>query len=137
MSRRAVDVAQRWIEAYNTRAFDRLLELTAPDIEFRSHFAGIESGGVFRGYPGVAEYFKAIDDAYERFHVVPDEFVDGGAAVVVVAHADWRGRGSGAEARTPIFPVIWLRSSRVLRVETFVDRATALDAAGIEAGDQT
>ena len=131
MSRENVEVVRRWIETYNRRDIDGLIALSAPEIEFRSIFAGIESGGVFRGYPGVLDYFKALDDAYERFTVVPHDLVDAGAGVLCVGDADWCGRESGAAGRTPIFPAFWLRAGRVFRVETFTARATAADALGL------
>jgi hypothetical protein len=56
-------------------------------IEFRSIFAAIEGGGVFRAQPGVFAYFKTLDDAYERFEVVPQDIIDAGAAVLTVAQA--------------------------------------------------
>ncbi len=120
-----------WLEAYNRRDIEGLLDLSDPDIEFRSIFAGIESGGAFRGETGVYEYFKAIEDAYKSFQVLQDEFRDAGAAVVFSAQAVWTGRGSGASDSTRIAVVVWLRKATVMRVETFTDRAEALEAAGL------
>jgi ketosteroid isomerase-like protein len=131
VSQENVEVVRGWIEAYNRRDIEGLLDLSDPDIEFRSIFAGIESGGAFRGRTGVYEYFKAIDDAYESFQVPPEEFLDAGAAVVLKAHAVWTGRGSGASDRTQIFVAVWLRTAKVMRVETFTDRREALEAAGL------
>jgi ketosteroid isomerase-like protein len=131
MSRENVEVARRWITVYNRRDIESLLELSDVGIEFRSIFAAIETGGVFRGYPGVFEYFKTLDDAYERFEVVPHDLLDAGAAALMVADADWRGKESGAEGTTSIFVAFWLRAGKVLRVETFTDRAEALEAVGL------
>ena len=131
MSQENVEVVRGWIGAYNRRDIEGLLELSDPDIEFRSIFAGIESGGAFRGTSGVYEYFKAIEDAYESFQVLPDEFRDAGAGVMLLAQAVWTGRGSGASDTTPIAVATWLRKAKVMRVETFTDRAEALEAAGL------
>ena len=46
MSEQTVDDVRRYLEAYNSRDFDVLVEATDPDFEFRSRFVGIES--VFR-----------------------------------------------------------------------------------------
>ena len=98
----------------------------------KSVFAAIESGGIFRGYAGFPfEYFKTLDDAYEQFELAPQDFIDVGAAVLMVAHIDWRGRASGAEGRGPLFAVFWLRAGRVFREESFTDRAEALEAVGL------
>ena len=80
----------RWNAAYNRRDMKTLFALTASDFEFRSIFLTMES--VFRGHEGLDAYFEAIEDAYERFVVLADEFIDAGAAVLVVAHVDWRAR---------------------------------------------
>ena len=130
MSRENVDVVRRWTEAYNARDMEGLAALTDPDFEFRSIFVSVES--VFRapdGFPSA--YFKTLDDAYESFVVTPSEFIDAGAAVLLLATADWRGRGSGAEGKTPIATASWLRSGKLLRSETFTDRAQALEAVGL------
>ena len=131
MSQENVQVVRRWVEAYNQRDIEGLLELIAPDIEFRSVFAAIESGGIFRGRAGVFEYFEVIDEAYEAFILDPHEFLDAGAAVLLVADAAWRGQGSGAEGKTPIYAAFWLRGGKIFREETFNLRPEALEAVGL------
>jgi ketosteroid isomerase-like protein len=131
MSQENVEIVRRWVDFYNQRDTDGLIQLTTPDYEMKSVFAGVESGGIFRGYAGFPAYFKTLDDAYEQFKVVPQDFIDVGAAVLTVAHIDWRGRGSGAEGRGPLFALFWLRAGRVFREESFTDRAEALEAAGL------
>jgi ketosteroid isomerase-like protein len=134
MSQENVEVVRRWTDAYNRRDFGELIELTDPSFEFRSRFVAMES--VFRGHEGFPHaYFKTLDDAYEQFVVVPSEFIDAGAAVLIVGHAEWRGKASGARGETPIFPAFWMRARRVVRGETFMDRTEALDAVGLSEQD--
>src|SRR5687767_13960965 len=118
MSDRGVEAVRQWIDAYNRRDIESLLALSDPDIEFRSIFAAIESGGALRWQTGVNQYFRTLDDAYERFIVEADDYLDAGAAVVVVGRAVWRVKGSGASGETAIFVVSWLRRWVLLRVET-------------------
>ena len=109
------------------------MSLTTSDYEMKSVFAGVESGGIFRGHEGFPfAYFRTLDDAYATFHLVADEFVDAGAAVLMAGRMDWQGRGSGAEGSTPLFAVFWLRAGKVFREESFTERAEALEAVGIE-----
>ena len=129
MSQENVEIVRRWNAAYNLRDMDTLIKLTDPDFEFRSIFLAMESD--FRGYEGLSAYFEAIDDAYERFVVMPDEFLDAGAAVAILARAEWRGRGSGAEGSMPLAITTWLRAGRVFRLETFTDRREGLEAVGL------
>jgi ketosteroid isomerase-like protein len=133
MSQENVEVVRRWTAAYNQRDMDALIKLTDPDIEFRSIFLAMES--IFRGYEGLHAYFEAIEDAYERFVVLPDEFLDAGAAVLSPARAEWRGRGSGAEGSRPLTVATWLRAGKVFRLETFTDRGEALEAVGLSEQD--
>src|SRR5205085_9843134 len=128
-----VEVVSRWIEINNRRDTDGLMQLTTSDYEMKSVFAEVESGGIFRGYAGFPfEYFKTLDDAYDQFELIAQDFIDVGAAVLLVAHIEWRGRGSGAEGRGPLFAVFWLRAGHVFREESFTDRAEALKAVGLE-----
>lgn len=48
MSHENVDVCRSWVDGYNRRDVENLIELTHPDCDFRSRFVALESG--FRGY---------------------------------------------------------------------------------------
>jgi hypothetical protein len=63
--------------------------------------------------------------------VIPSEYLDAGAAVAAVATVKWRGRQSGAEGEMPIVTTFWLRAGKIFRVETFKDRAEAVEAVGL------
>jgi ketosteroid isomerase-like protein len=132
VSRENVEIVRRWVEFYNRRDTDGLISLTAPDYEMKSVFAGIESGGMFRAYTGFPfAYFKEIDEAYEQFALVPTEWIDAGAAVVMVADISWRGGASGAAGSAPLFAVFWLRAGKVFHEESYTVRAEALEAVGL------
>jgi ketosteroid isomerase-like protein len=130
MSEQNVEIARRWVDAYNRRDMDDLIELDAVDFVFRSVFVAVEAE--FRGQEGFPfAYFKTLDEAYEHFVVIPSEFIDAGAAVLMVASAEWRGRMSGAQGETPILTAFWMRAGKILRAETFTERAEALEAVGL------
>jgi ketosteroid isomerase-like protein len=128
---RNVEVVRDWVACYNARDLEGLMGFSDPSIEFKSVFAGMGSDGVFRGYDGVREYFAEIDGAYESFQVLVSEYIDAGAGVLTIAEAVWRGRGSGADGSTPIFPAFWLKAGKVLLEETFRDRAEGFAALGL------
>jgi ketosteroid isomerase-like protein len=130
MSRENVEIVRRFMEAYNRRDFEGMIELIDPTFEFRSRFVGIES--VHRAPEGFPyAYFKMLDEAYDHFEVVLSEFIDAGAAVLTAGHAEWRGKASGLQGETPVLPAFWLRARKVFRAETFTDRAQALEAVGL------
>jgi ketosteroid isomerase-like protein len=127
MSQENVNVVESWFDAYNRRDFEGLIEVIDPDFDFRSRFVEIESN--FRGHERFPyAYFRTLDEAYDRFEVIPSAFIDAGPAVLTVADAEWRGKASGAEGSLAIFIAFWLRARKVLRAETFTDRAEALEA---------
>jgi ketosteroid isomerase-like protein len=134
MSQKNVEIVRRWIELFNRRDTKGLKELTEPDFEMRSLLLAVESD--FRGdvdFPGA--YFEALDDAYQRFQSVPEDFTDAGTAVLVSTRLHWRGKGSGAHGETPIFAAFWLRAGKVFKEETFTDRTEALEAVGLSKQD--
>jgi ketosteroid isomerase-like protein len=129
MSRANVEVLKRWLDAYNRRDVEEIIALSDPDVEFRSIFVAVEP--VFRGYDGIHGYFEGLNDAYDHFQLVPTEFIDAGAAALWSGHAAWRGKESGAEGKTELVAVMWLRAGKAFRIETFLERAEALEAVGL------
>jgi ketosteroid isomerase-like protein len=134
MSQENVEIARRWNEAYNRRDLDTLIELTDPDFEMKSIFVSIES--VFRGYEGFPHaYFEAVGDAYERFQVTADDYIDAGAAVLVLCRIEWRGRESGAEGTVPLAVAAWLKAGRIFYIESFADVTDGFRAVGLSEQD--
>jgi ketosteroid isomerase-like protein len=133
MSQENVEIVRRWNTFYNQRDMDALIKLTDPDIEFRSVFLAMESA--FRGHEGLSAYFKAVEDAYERFEVVPEDYLDAGAAVLILCRIEWRGKGSGAEGTVPVAVAAWLKAGRVFHIESFTDARDGFRAVGLSEQD--
>jgi ketosteroid isomerase-like protein len=134
MSQENVEITRRWNSAYNSRDVDTLIELTDPDFEMKSIFVSIES--VFRGYEGFPHaYFEAVEDAYERFQVVPEDYIDAGTAVLLLCRIEWRGRESGAEGTVPLAVAAWLKAGRVFHIESFADIHDGFRAVGLSEQD--
>jgi ketosteroid isomerase-like protein len=133
MSQENVEIVRSWNSSYNQRDMDALIELTDPNFEFRSVFLPMESH--FRGHEGLAAYFAAVEDAYERFEVIPHDYVDAGAAVLLLCHIEWRGKESGAEGKAPIAVCAWLKAGRVFHIESYADRRDGFRAVGLSEHD--
>jgi len=69
--------------------------------------------------------------AFDELKVTFEEIIDAGDKVVVVAYHQGRGRGSGVEVDTRFYEVYTLRDGKVSRVDEYIDRAEALEAAGL------
>ena len=130
MSQENVEIVRRWIDLFNRRDIEGVVSLTEPGFEMKSLLVAIESD--VHGYAEFPHgYFEQIDEAYEQFQSLPDDFIDAGDAVLVVTRVAWRGKRSGASGQTPLVAAFWLRDGKVFREETFTDRAEALEAVGI------
>ena len=70
-------------------------------------------------------------DAWEDFRLEPVEFIDAGDRVVVDVLSRARGRTSGVEVERKTTQVWTFRQDKVVRFETFTERARALEAAGL------
>jgi ketosteroid isomerase-like protein len=67
------------------------------------------------------------------YRMVPEEFIDaGGDQVLVFSREGGRGKGNGAEVQTNPTARLWtLRDGKAIRMESYWDRAEALEAAGL------
>ena len=125
MSRENVDAVRRVIDAWNTRR--------GPENEFHS---AVELGGpdipvVFHGYDGLRRFYDDMLSVWDSFHITPDEFIDGGDDVVVLARWRGRGRASGIEVDQPIAYVFTVQQGKIARIWIFQDLGQALQAVGL------
>ena len=83
------------------------------------------------GIEAVQRYMETFSDYWAEIRFEPQEFIEAGDRVVVVARLVGRGKKSGVEvART--WAYLWtVRAKRALRMEAYADRAEALKAAGL------
>ena len=135
MSKEDVERVREGYEAFNRGDLDVAVGDMDPDIEW--HVMGdLPEGETYRGHEGVRRFWETWQEAFEDFHVEPEELIDAGDKVVVVIKVSGRGRGSGAQVETPSFPQVWtLRDGRPVRVEMYRSRSEALRAAGLEETD--
>jgi ketosteroid isomerase-like protein len=69
--------------------------------------------------------------AFEELTVTFEEIIDAGDQVVVVAHHQGRGRGSGVKVDARYYEVYTVREGKVSRIDEFDEREAALEAAGL------
>jgi uncharacterized protein len=84
------------------------------------------------GIDAVRRYMEGFDKHWEAIRFEPEEYIDLGDHVVVVARLTGTGRRSGVEVSRTWAYVWTLRGGRALRMAAFDDRAEALDAVGLE-----
>jgi ketosteroid isomerase-like protein len=95
-------------------------ELSIPDFSGRSH-----------GPEGVKAFFRRWIGAFEDWGFEVEEVIDGGDAVLLHLHQWGRGKGSGASVDGHFWEVWIMRDGKAVRVTHQLEKADALEAAGL------
>jgi ketosteroid isomerase-like protein len=127
-------LVRRGWAASNREDLDLALCGYDPDVEI----SWPESGGVafpdlqgtYRGREGFRRVWAAMHDPWE-VEVRPEEMIDAGDRLLVIAQVTARGRGSGVRVGGPLIGLYTLRAGRIVRERYFNDQEEALKAAGL------
>ncbi|MCW3032805.1 MAG: uncharacterized protein QOK19_2133 [Solirubrobacteraceae bacterium] len=83
------------------------------------------------GIEAVRRYMESFAKYWEEIRFEPQEYIEAGEQVLVVARLVGRGKASGVAVER-IWAYVWtLRSGRVLRMDGYASRDEALQAAGL------
>jgi ketosteroid isomerase-like protein len=83
------------------------------------------------GIDAVRRYMESFAKYWEEIRFEPQEYIEAGEQVLVVARLVGRGKASGVAVER-IWAYVWtLRSGRVLRMDGYASRDEALQAAGL------
>ena len=127
-----MNVVKAFLDASVRRDMTQLAELIDPEVELHGTVGGVQEGRVYRGLAEVIREYDEVDgEAWEERRIEPEKFLDAGDHVVVLFHEYRRGRGSGVELENHTAAVITVRDGRVVRLQGFMDRGAALEAAGL------
>ena len=128
MSRADFEVVRTAWEA-GTRGIDALLLHLHPNVEVIP-FGAAREGRSYRGHAEVRYWWEhEIEPNWETFETHAEDYQEVGGRLVVFGHWKARGRNSGVELNTPATWVVEVTDSKVVRWQTFTERAEALDAA--------
>jgi ketosteroid isomerase-like protein len=86
------------------------------------------------GIDAVRRYIESFAKHWEDIRFEPQEYLDAGDRVVVIARLVGRGKSSGVDVERTWAYVWTVRDGRALRMEGYADRAEALVAAGLDPG---
>lgn len=92
--------------------------------------ANVFNPAVYEGYDGWQRWAAQVREAWESFRMEPEELIEQGDLVVVLARARAKGRGSGVELDTPSAMVCRLRDGRIAVMRVQPDREAALREIG-------
>jgi ketosteroid isomerase-like protein len=133
------DVVRKAWAAINRRDIPATLGYLDPAIEAIPFGAAME-GRVYRGHEGVLGWLEQeLWATYETFETHPDEIQEVGGHLLAFGHWIARGKESGVELKVTATWVLDVRDGKIVRWQTYTDRAEALEAVGLsnrDAGDK-
>jgi ketosteroid isomerase-like protein len=132
MSEENVRIVREAFEAFLTGDQEKTAQLIDPEVEFHGTVGGLQEGQVAHGQVEIDHEFEEVDlEAWEERRLEAEGYIDAGDDVVVLLHEYRRGRGSGVELETKTAVVVAVRGGRVTRIQGYMDRGAALEAAGL------
>jgi uncharacterized protein len=130
MSEENVDLARRGYEAFARGDLDAVLEFMHPKIEAHDP-PEVPDAAIYRGRDAVRRDWEQTADVFEDFSVDVEKTFDRGDEVVLFLRFRGRGRDSHAELQAPMAHVWTIRNGKAVRLRQFLNRAEALEAAGL------
>ena len=126
-------------EAYESGNFSEFLaateEMLHPDFVLRppedSPFPEAGTGG--QGREGFLRFVAGQAEGFDAMSLEPQEFIDAGDRVVVPLQFGGRARHTGLEIKFAVVHVVTIRDGKLARLDIYMSRAEALEAAGLRA----
>ena len=127
-----MEIVREAFEAFLGGDQEKAAQLVDPEVEFHGTVGGLQEGQIVHGQSQIEQEFEEVDmEAWEERRLEAEEFIDAGDDVVVLLHEYRRGRGSGVELEAKTAVVVAVSGERVVRIQGYMDRADALEAAGL------
>ena len=118
-------------DAFNRGDYEAWIAGYDEDVEFLD-LAETPDTGVFRGHDGARAWLAKLQEAWgEGFQFEPRSITEGDGVVVVDTRAKGIGVGSGVPIELTVYTVMRYRDQKIVWTRAFLDRAEALEAAGL------
>jgi ketosteroid isomerase-like protein len=131
MPQENVEVVKLLMDAVNRRDVDAYAGVTTSDFEWFPVFAARVEQDVYVGREGIERFLGEIDETWQEFRPMPEEYRDLGDRVFALGRLRTRGRASGVPNDSPWGGIYDMRRGKVSRIRTFLDHGEALRAAGL------
>jgi len=130
MSQENVEAIRRIYDGWAGGDFEASVDVLDPHVVLVMS-PEFPDSGTYLGLEGVAEYTRGFLEPWSRITIEGEEFAAAGDSVIVAVRQAGTGTGSGAATEFRYFHVWSFRGAKVIRLETFRDRAAAFEAAGL------
>ena len=132
MSQENVEVVRNAYELFASRDLaPRFADYVDPAVELRVPPLYPDTPEVFRGLDGVQRWIEMIDEVWDQWRFEPERYLEAGSTVVVFAQLIAEGHSSGIHLEREVAHVWKLEKGRVTSIQAYLDRAEALEAAGL------
>lgn len=134
MSDENVEVARKLYELFARRDIAAAFpDYAHPEFEFRVPPVYPDASEVFRGPEGVENWMAMIDEAWAEWRFEPERYLEVGSTVVVLALLVAEGGSSGIHLQREVAHLWSFDKGRATSLRVYLDRAEALEAAGLQA----
>src|SRR5215217_3928310 len=131
MSQENVEVVRSWFDRWNAGDREAFDDEIHADAELVTSFLG----GPQHGPEAVRRWFREIEEQFDEWTVMADEWSDAGDLVAAVGRVRLRGRGSGVAFDAPVGWLFEIRGGKLWRLQTFLeDPRSAFEAVGLRDG---
>ena len=131
MSQENVEIVRGLVEPWSRGDYSSV-EWAHPEIEFV--VADGPAPGSWKGLAGLAEGWRSWLGAWEEWRIEAEEYRElDGERVLMLGRASGRGKTSGLDVgqMTKAANVFQVRDGKVIRIVTYWDRQSALEAVGL------
>jgi ketosteroid isomerase-like protein len=130
MSEENLEVVKRAYAAMERGDIPTVLALCDPEIEFDNSNAVFDPA-VFRGHPGLLDFFSQTADMWEAQRFEAEEFIALGEDQVLVSQRIVSVGRDDVETVARSANLVTLREGKAVHIKTFQTKADALEAAGL------
>jgi ketosteroid isomerase-like protein len=129
MARENVEIVQSWFERWNAGDRGTFEAEVCSDAEIVSPMLG----GVHHGPEGLRRWFREIEEQFDEWIAIPDEWRQAGDRVAAAGRVRLRGRGSGVAFEAPVGWLFEIRAGKLSRLQTYVENPRlALQAVSLQ-----
>jgi limonene-1,2-epoxide hydrolase len=122
-------VVRAFVEAFQRDDLASATETLHPAVEVNEWPEGPEAR-TYHGHEGIREAIAVWSESWERMDITIEDMSEVGERVVITLHQRFKGKGSEVEVALTSTNVFTVRDSKIVRVQLFTDRESALAAAG-------
>ena len=132
MPRENIERAREAYKAFNRGDYESWIAELAEDVEIHD-LGETPDTGVFHGHAGAREWLAKLEEAWGPggMRLEPTSFTEGEGVVVAHVRASATGVRAGVPIDMTLHIVARLRDQKVVWMKAFLDRAEALEAAGL------